>query len=174
MEIAEAIGKLIEAVEKIPNSQGFLYLSIFANLAIIGTAGFVFYQHWVQGKQERRVRAHERIAQWNDPHFTEQRAGVFKFLADPEKSPQDKLEKYRSDEKWRATIVQMINFFEVLGQAINDDVVDEESAKRFFEGILDSFYKSAFPIIVAFRELDTDSLADIVWLAHRWAAPSSG
>ena len=169
MEIAEAIGKLTEAVEKIPNSQVFLFLSIFANLAIIGTAGFVFYQHWVLGKEERKVRAHARIQTWNDPSFVSRRIGLHDQLN--ALNVTEKGNKFDEDENFRAVVIQVLNFFESLAQGIDEGVLDEGSCRRYFKGSLIPYCNAMEGLIAHLQKKYSDQtmFSDFSRLARDWS-----
>ena len=169
MEIADAIDKLTEAVEKIPASQEFLYLSIVANVTIILVAGLVFFQHWNFGNRDRKVRAHERIAQWNDPEFSDRRKGVYRYLAATSRADDVKMKRYHREAAFREAVLQCLNFFEALGQGIDDKVIHEKAARRFFSGIVVEFYDASLPVRKYLKEKSgEDALEDLGRLAKKW------
>lgn len=168
VESAQLIADAITQLDDLPIVK---VLGIVADLAIVATAFFVWHQlrHSVLVREVRKVRAHERIAQWNEPHFVQRREGVLRYLKDATITEDEKVKRFNEDDSFGAAVVQILNFFEALAQGIRDGVINEKSARDFFGLIAKAAYDSSLPLIRDARATYSEASKDFEWLIHKWA-----
>lgn len=149
-------------------------LQILANVAVIATAGFIFWQvkRALAVHEIRKVRALEFVARWNDHGFCQRRTWLIFHLEDKSQSYVEKM-KYIRDENHPERLIELtdyMNFLEEFSIGVNLSLVDEEISRRFFQSILVRCHTGLEEFLTEVRKEKPHGLLEFTSLITRWSS----
>ncbi len=126
----------------------------------------------VESKQATKAAALEYVHKWNDPSFASAkkncRETMHQFAS--LKTPSEKKDFLEGDGNKLGDLLDVLNHFETLSIAIQEGVVDEDVARRFFRSIACQFWIFSQDFIVTRRNERNNArlMSELEWLYHRW------
>ncbi len=121
-------------------------------------------------EESKRAKVHDRITEWINYEFSVRRSRIYKVISAPTTSRADIIDKWQNDEDFRATSNRVLNFLEALAQGIDDKILDEKAAKRFFRPIACPYFEMYKELVKYIREQGKDPtiFSDIETLVKKW------
>lgn len=152
----------------------FTLVRLVADLAVIATAIFVFFQLGAASSQlriaaqsylsaaqaERTKLAFDFIRRWNDDPQKAIRSQVFEILRNKSLSDEEKFRRLNENPAQRAVFRANLNFFEEMGLAYKRNAVDRDVIFEFFGFLAVLYWEGAKGYIMEMRRTEQDKKID--------------
>lgn len=122
---------------------------IFAVSVLAGSAALIaainaLDSRYAQLRQAKATAALEYVHRWTEPHFFHAKKSGRETLQAIKGKASEEQHSYLDQDPMRlANLIEVLNFFESMGIAIDTGIAEEEVAKRFFRSILLEYWNGA-------------------------------
>lgn len=134
---------------------------VFGSAVLAGAAGLTTAINNVDQRAAAAAKAEEQIQavriaaafdlfyRWNDPSFFHCKKTGREAVAHFKNVPrvEDQIAYLKQDLRRYANLIDMLNTFEGLSIAVDENVVDEKTARRFFRGIVIEYWHQTEELI---------------------------
>lgn len=146
--------------------------SVLAGAAALIAAVNALDSRYAQLKQARSTSALDFINRWNDPQFFHAKKNgreICKALKE-QKTVEDQKAYLEEDPAHQANLFDVVNVFECLSIAIQSQIADEDTAKRFFRSIVIEYWHASEEYTKKRRAERGNPrlLQEFEWLFSRW------
>jgi len=149
----------------------------FSAAVIAGAAAMIAAANALDARQAgvdqaKKSTSLDFVHRWNDPLFFHAKKNGREIILHLKtlRTPADQKAYLEEDPTRLANILDVLNFFEAMGVAIQTDIADEETARRFFRSVAVEYWHSTADFIQA-RRADKQNMRlgqELEWLFKQW------
>ena len=150
---------------------------VFTAAVLAGTAALLAAVNAVDARrskteQSRKMASLEYIRRWTDPTFHHAKKNGREMMKEfaAKKTEDEKRAYLEGDATKLGNLIDILNVFESMSVALQEEIIDEQVAKRFFRSMVLQYWHCSEQLVKTRRSERSNSriFCELEWLFNRW------